>query len=61
MEKRPLRIIFNKSGGSGMTTRLTLPKKWIDEMGITPEKREVNAIFEDGKIIIQKTKKEQGD
>ena len=56
MEQRILKIIFNKSGGSGMTTRLTLPKTWIDEMGITPEEREVMVSFQDNKIIIEKNK-----
>lgn len=58
MEKRILKITFNKSGGTaskgGMTTRLTLPKTWVDEMGITPEDREVQVTFQDGKIIIEK-------
>lgn len=60
MMERILKIIFNKSGGTsgkgGITTRLTIPKSWIDEMGITQEDRDVKASFENGKIIIEKVK-----
>lgn len=60
MEQRILKVIFNKSGGNaskgGVTTRLTIPKKWIDEMHITQEEREITATFADNKIIIEKNK-----
>lgn len=56
--KRILKVTFNKSGGTssrnGITTRVTLPTSWIKELGITEENREVIAILEDNKIIIQK-------
>lgn len=44
MEKRDDRlakIIFGKSGAGSRVTRLTIPVTWIDEMGITPDQREV--------------------
>mgnify|MGYP000850252970 CR=1 FL=1 len=62
IEKRNLRISYNKSGGTagkgGMTTRLTLPKKWVDELEITEEHREVIVEFDGEKIIIRKSSNE---
>ena len=58
MEERKLKISFNKSGGTagkgGVTTRVTLPKTWIDKMEITQEEREVTVTFDGEKIIIKK-------
>ena len=58
MEERKLNISFNKSGGTagkgGVTTRVTLPKTWIDKMEITQEEREVTVTFDGEKIIIKK-------
>lgn len=57
-ETRKARVIFSKAGGSAskgsQTTRITLPIKWVREMGITEEAREVDITFQDGKIIIAK-------
>jgi hypothetical protein len=56
MDERKLKISFNKSGGTagkgGVTTRVTLPKTWIDKMEITQEEREVTVTFDGEKIII---------
>ena len=56
MEKRELNIIFGKSGAGNITPRLTLPKKWIDQMKVTPEDRGVEVCFneETREIIIKK-------
>lgn len=58
MQKKIAKIIFNRSGGTagrgGITNRITIPTKWIKEMGITEEKREVNISFDGEKIIIEK-------
>lgn len=60
MEEKRARVIFNKSGGTagkgGITNRITIPTKWIKEMGITEEQREVNISFDGEKIIIEKIK-----
>lgn len=56
MEKRELNISFNKSGSGSYTPRISLPAKWIKEMGIDTENRKVIASFKDGKIIIEKEK-----
>lgn len=57
IEERTLKILFNKSGGSstGTTTRLTLPKKWIDAMGLSMDNRDVTVSFDGEKIVIKKT------
>ena len=61
MEERKLNISFNKSGGTagkgGITTRVTLPKTWIDKLGITPDDREVNVSFDGEKILITRQNK----
>lgn len=58
MEEKRARVIFNKSGGTagsgGITNRITIPTKWIKEMGITEEQREVNISFDGEKIMIEK-------
>lgn len=46
MEERTLKIQFAKSGNGGRTARLTIPIKWLDEMEIVPEDREVVAVFD---------------
>lgn len=58
MEERKAKILFNKSGGTagkgGITNRITLPTKWIKEMGLTEDNREVFISFDGEKITIQK-------
>lgn len=57
MKKRELNIAFYKSGSGSISTRITLPKKWIDEMGINPEERKVEVEYnEDTKEITIKKK-----
>ncbi|MEE1031147.1 MAG: AbrB/MazE/SpoVT family DNA-binding domain-containing protein [Ruminococcus sp.] len=56
--QRKAKVLFTNAGGSAskgsQTTRITLPITWVRQMGITPENREVDIRFEDGKIIIEK-------
>ena len=47
MEKRDLNIAFYKSGSGSISTRITLPKKWIEKMEISLEEREVEVVFND--------------
>lgn len=58
MESRIAKVSFNKSGGTAkgkaITNRITIPTKWIKEMDITEDDRNVELKFEDGKIIIEK-------
>ena len=59
-EQRELKVMFNKSGGTASknsySPKISIPKAWLDDMNITLE-REVNAVYEDKKIIIQKKDK----
>lgn len=58
MESRIAKVSFNKSGGTAkgnaITNRITIPTKWIKEMNITEDDRDVELKFENGKIIIEK-------
>ena len=53
--KRLLNIIFNKSGSGSISTKISLPKKWIDTLELNEENRSIIAEFkEDTKEIILK-------
>ena len=56
MEKRNLNISFYKAGNGGISNRITLPKKWVEKIGITPDNRAVEIILdeENDSIIIKK-------
>lgn len=58
MEERIAKVSFNKSGGTArgtaITNRITIPTKWIKELGITEDDREVKLKLIDNKIIIEK-------
>ena len=56
MEKRDLNISFYKAGNGGISNRITLPKKWVEKIGITPDNRAVEIILdeENDSIIIKK-------
>ncbi|WP_283697466.1 AbrB/MazE/SpoVT family DNA-binding domain-containing protein [Clostridium perfringens] len=57
-EERILKVSFNRSGGTvsknEMTTRITLPIKWVKDLGVTEEDREVKVKIHNDKIIIEK-------
>lgn len=59
MEQRKLNVSFSKSGGTagkgGITTKINIPKKWLDIMEVTQENRRVLVTFENGKITIEKS------
>ena len=54
METRNLKMMFQKGGSGSTTTRISLPLSWIREMKIDEKEREVEVMFENGKITIQK-------
>ncbi len=58
MEKRELNISFYKAGNNGISTKMNLPKKWVENMGISPENRAVEVSYDEKKktIIIKKKK-----
>lgn len=59
MDKRILKISFNKAGSGSITKRLTLPSKVVADMGITDKDREVEMIYDNTtkEIIIRKLQK----
>ena len=58
MEKRVLKVIFNKRAGDdkSYSTKISLPKKDLNKMGVTINEREVNYEYdeENQRIIITK-------
>ena len=64
-ENRELKVMFNKSGGTASknsySPKISIPKTWLDDMGINLDEREVIAIYEDKKIIIKKKVKNKKD
>lgn len=57
MDKRTLKVTFNKAGSGSITKRLTLPSKIIADMGISKEEPYVDFIYDKEKkeAIIRKT------
>ena len=57
METRKTKAIFTKAGGnangSPSVCRISLPKAWVNRMGLTPERREVELAFDGDKVSIQ--------
>ena len=55
MEKRDLNISFQKAG-NGKNARLIVPIPWLRELGITPEEKGIDLIFdkENKQLIIKK-------
>lgn len=60
MDKRILKILFNKTGGNASKNsysyKISVPAAWVKEMEITSEDREITATFDGEKIIIEKLK-----
>lgn len=57
-EHRELKVMFNKSGGTASknsySPKISIPKSWLDDMGVTLEDREIIASYENNKITIEK-------
>jgi len=58
MEKRNANVIFGKAGGNASrnsyTCKISLPKTWVDRMGLNPERREVQLVFDGDNITLQR-------
>lgn len=58
MERRELKVMFNKSGGTASknsySPKISIPKSWLDDMGVTLDEREIIVTYENGQIIIKK-------
>lgn len=61
MGEKERNVMFQKSGGhSGKNTtgaKISLPKPWLNEMGVTENNRKVIIEFNNRKIIIRKLEK----
>lgn len=57
-ESRTLKVIFSKAGGNAsknaISNKISLPSKWVSEMGLTKSKRSVNITYDGDRIIIEK-------
>lgn len=56
-DERKLNISFGKAGNGGRTAKLSIPIKWLDEMQISLDEREINIKFKENKILIEKRRK----
>nr|DAT17957.1 MAG TPA: Toxin SymE, type I toxin-antitoxin system [Caudoviricetes sp.] len=58
MDKRILKISFGKTGTGNVNTKLSVPKKILEDMQVTQEEREVELEYNQDKkeIIIRKAK-----
>lgn len=58
METRKANMIFGKAGGnaskSAYTCKLSIPKAWVDRMGLNPERREVELAFDGDRITAER-------
>ncbi|MEG0377203.1 MAG: hypothetical protein RR581_06165 [Eubacterium sp.] len=58
MEKRKMRIMFSKAGGNASknaySCKVSIPKKWLDEMKVTPNERDICLEFDGETIILKK-------
>lgn len=54
MEKRQINMMFQKGGSGSVTTRLAIPKSWVDKMGVTQDEREVIVEFDGERIVVRK-------
>lgn len=57
-ETRILNIMFNKAGGNAsknsISNKISIPSKWVKEMGLTKTNRSVKVTYDGDKIIIEK-------
>ena len=58
MKDRTLKIIFNKSGSGSITPKMNVPIRWLKDMGVNEQEREVVAEYDEERqqIIIKKKK-----
>lgn len=54
--ERKLNIIYTTGGSGSVTTKLSVPKVWVDALGITRDNKGVVATLESDRIVIRKDK-----
>lgn len=53
-EERDAKLLVTKGGSGSSTFRATLPTKWIREMKLSEDVRDLKIAFDGEKIIIEK-------
>lgn len=63
METRKCKISVGKPGGNASKNaknyRLSIPSKWVQEMGLSPEERDLLISFDGECITVKKAKPEE--
>lgn len=54
LEQRKINMMFQKGGSGSVTTRLAVPKSWVDKMEVTQDEREVIVEFDGERIMVRK-------
>lgn len=57
MEKRDLNVSFYKAGNGGVSNRITLPRKWVSDMGISESEKSVEVTYNEETKTITIVKK----
>lgn len=61
MKKKDKIVQFNKSGNGNITSRISIPGKWLEKIGVTGEDKTVSTYqFDNGDILITKNFKMEG-
>lgn len=47
MERRDLNVSFYKAGNGGISSRITLPRKWVSDMGISENEKSVEVTYDE--------------
>nr|DAR76200.1 MAG TPA: Toxin SymE, type I toxin-antitoxin system [Caudoviricetes sp.] len=50
--ERILNVMFSKAGSGSISSKMALPKDWINSMGLSPDNRQVVAVFDEEKNSI---------
>lgn len=59
MDYRKRNVSFNKAGGTASrksySPKITIPRKWLTAMNVTPDETALDVFFDGEQIIIKKT------
>ncbi len=53
------KVLFNTSGKGDITTKVSVPFQWLQDLGITTEDRDVKLTKKKNKIILEKAPGEE--
>lgn len=53
MEVKESKILFNKGGSGGYTSRVTLPINWLKQLNVDIDNKDVKITFDGKKITIE--------